>query len=98
MQNRILLGALAMVWASLLAGCHNPPRSDTAATEPAARASAGHDGARLWADNCSRCHNARPPGSYSDTQWEAVTHHMRLRADLTGAEARAVTEFLKAAH
>jgi len=98
MRNRTLLGALAIVSASLVAGCHNAPPSDTPATASAAEATTGHDGARLWADNCSRCHNVRPPGSYSDAQWEAVVHHMRLRADLTGPESRAITEFLKAAH
>ena len=70
-------------------------RQDT--TQPAEQASA-RTGAQLWSDNCARCHNARPPQSYSDAQWEAVVHHMRLRADLTGQEQRKVTEFLQAAH
>jgi len=55
-------------------------------------------GAQLWAENCSRCHNIRPPQSFSDAQWQAVVHHMRLRADLTGEEQRKITEFLQASH
>lgn len=55
-------------------------------------------GAQLWAENCSRCHNIRPPQSFSDTQWQAITHHMRLRANLTGEETRKITEFLQASH
>ena len=55
-------------------------------------------GAELWAENCTRCHNARPPEYYSDAQWDAVVHHMRLRANLTGQEARTIAEFLKASN
>jgi hypothetical protein len=55
-------------------------------------------GSELWAENCTRCHNARPPQYYSDAQWDIIVHHMRLRADLTGEEARAVAEFLKASN
>jgi hypothetical protein len=71
------------------------------ATKPegnAAPASSSESGAQLWAENCSRCHNVRPPQSYSDAQWEAVVMHMRLRADLTGPEQRKITEFLQASH
>jgi hypothetical protein len=40
----------------------------------------------------------RPPDDYSDAQWETIVHHMRLRANLTGQEARKITEFLKSAN
>jgi hypothetical protein len=52
-------------------------------------------GAQLWADNCMRCHNGRPPQEFSAKQWEAIVHHMRLRADLTGEETRKITAFLQ---
>jgi len=55
-------------------------------------------GAQLWAENCTRCHYAPPPDRYSDAQWDVVVQHMRLRADLTGAEARQIAEFLKASN
>jgi len=82
-----------LVIAFLLVGC----TTREGATQPAEQASA-RSGAQLWSDNCARCHNARPPQSYSDAQWQAVVHHMRLRADLTGQEQRKITEFLEAAH
>ena len=63
-----------------------------------AQASSSQSGAQLWAENCSRCHNIRPPQSYSDAQWQAVVMHMRLRADLSGPEQRKITEFLQASH
>jgi hypothetical protein len=55
-------------------------------------------GVELWSDNCSRCHNMRPPQEFSAQQWEIVVHHMRLRANLTGEEAREITKFLQASN
>lgn len=55
-------------------------------------------GAQLWADNCNRCHNAPPPERFSSAQWAVIVHHMRLRADLTGDEARKITAFLQASN
>ena len=81
----------------LTVGCqHNGSSTAT----PAAAEVAANDkpGSQLWAENCGRCHNIRPPGSFSDTQWDAVVHHMRFRADLTGEEARKIVAFLKASH
>ena len=55
-------------------------------------------GAKLWAQNCIRCHNIRNPASLSDRQWEIVLHHMRVRANLTADEHEMILEFLKAAN
>ena len=54
------------------------------------------DGARVWADNCTRCHNARPSQERTDAQWRTIVLHMRARANLTRADARLVTTFLQA--
>jgi hypothetical protein len=64
----------------------------------ASAADSGKSGAELWAENCNRCHNVRPPPSFSDTQWSAIVHHMRQRANLTGEEARQITVFLQSAN
>lgn len=84
---------------TVAAGCgeHTQPPADPSGAQASA-AIPPRSGAQLWADNCSRCHNIRPPQSFSDTQWQAITHHMRLRADLTGEETRKITEFLQASH
>ena len=60
--------------------------------------SPGIDAAKLWAQTCTRCHNTRPATSFSDAQWVVITHHMRIRANLTGPETRAILEFLKDAN
>ncbi len=55
-------------------------------------------GAQLWGENCVRCHNVPSPNIYSDKQWELVTSHMRLRANLTKVESDKITEFLQTAN
>jgi mono/diheme cytochrome c family protein len=55
-------------------------------------------GAELWSENCVRCHNLRSPSSYSGTQWDVIMLHMRVRANLTPEEHKAILEFLKSAH
>lgn len=55
-------------------------------------------GTELWSQHCSRCHNIRSPSEFSDSEWDAVMLHMRIRADLTGGEARSILAFLKASN
>lgn len=52
-------------------------------------------GEELWSNNCQRCHNMRSPSMYTPAQWEVIVHHMRVRANITGAEQRAIADFLK---
>jgi cytochrome c5 len=52
-------------------------------------------GQELWSNNCQRCHNMRSPAMYTDAQWDVIVHHMRVRANITGAEQRAIADFLK---
>jgi len=56
------------------------------------------DAAKLWAQTCQQCHNLRPASSFSDAQLQVIVHHMRVRANLTGKEARAILEFMKQAN
>jgi len=91
----IVLPALALVVAT---GCSNNNASPAPAENAQTAAAPEKTGAELWAENCSRCHNFRPPESFNDAQWHAVVHHMRERANLTGREARLITQFLQASH
>lgn len=55
-------------------------------------------GAKIWAETCNRCHNMRSPTDLTDEQWVASVFHMRIRAGLTGQQARDVLEFLQASN
>jgi cytochrome c5 len=98
----LLVGA---VW--IVAGCssQNTGSANPSAAAPSTRPamslvteSSQKGGAQLWGETCARCHNYRPPQYYSDAQWDLIVHHMRLRANLTGAEAREITKFLQASN
>ncbi|GIT97541.1 cytochrome c [Sulfurovum sp. TSL1] len=54
------------------------------------------NGAQLWADTCMRCHNLRTPSSLSKSKWPISMKHMRVRAGLTGQEARDILAFILA--
>lgn len=53
-------------------------------------------GAGVWANNCVRCHNARPSTERTDAQWVVIVSHMRARANLTREEATMVAAYLQA--
>lgn len=55
-------------------------------------------GAKFWADNCARCHNMRDPREFRDDQWHVIVSHMRVRAGLTGQDARDIRAFLQASN
>ncbi len=55
-------------------------------------------GAKVWSENCGRCHNIRDPLDLRDDAWKTVVFHMRLRAGLTGQESRDVLAFLVASN
>lgn len=52
-------------------------------------------GAKIWAENCSRCHNMRDPQDLRDDQWITTAFHMRIRAGLTGQQTRDVLTFMQ---
>jgi len=55
-------------------------------------------GAKLWADNCGRCHNIRDGKELRDDQWIGTMLHMRVRAGLTGQDTRDILSFLQASN
>jgi len=54
------------------------------------------EGAQVWANNCGRCHNIRPPTERTDAEWVTILMHMRARANLTRHQADAVLAYLQA--
>jgi len=55
-------------------------------------------GAQLWGENCGRCHNAPGPGEFSNSNWDIVGTHMRIRTNITDTEEKKIVEFLKSAN
>lgn len=54
------------------------------------------NGAKAWAKNCTRCHNARSPMERNDRDWATIAGHMRARANLTKTETRMIVVYLQA--
>ncbi len=52
-------------------------------------------GTQLWGENCGRCHNAPGPGEFSNTNWDIVGTHMRIRTNITETEEKKIVEYLK---
>lgn len=55
-------------------------------------------GAKEWANNCARCHNMRDPKDFRDDSWKQIVAHMRVRAGLTGQQARDILVFLQSSN
>ena len=99
---------IAITAATLLHGCGSgsseaPPASLATAGPSVQMASADPPGAsapkgraQLWAENCPRCHNARPATFYTLREWDVAMHHMRVRCSLTAEEHKKIMEFFKA--
>ena len=56
---------------------------------------ADKSGAQLWGENCNRCHNAPAVGEFSNAQWDVISYHMQLRANLTTDETNKIVDYLK---
>src|SRR5438309_1649701 len=100
--NRSILAALVLLLASTTLSLFAEPKANGKAANTSSSAASsdsymGLSGEELWSNNCLRCHNIRPPTMYSNAQWDVIVHHMRLRANITGQEQRAIVEFLKSA-
>jgi len=55
-------------------------------------------GAKAWAENCMRCHNARDPREFRDDSWKPVIYHMRVRGGLTGQQTRDILAYIQASN
>ena len=100
--NRSLLAALLLFFASTTCSLFAEPKANEKAAPDSSSAVSndsymGLSGEELWSNNCLRCHNIRPPKMYTNAQWDVIVHHMRIRANITGQEQRAIVEFLKSA-
>ena len=51
-------------------------------------------GAKVFGDNCARCHQAPSPTFKTDREWRTITLHMRVFSNLSHSETDAVLAFL----
>jgi cytochrome c5 len=63
---------------------HNKPSRTT-------HADSSQEGDRVFAEHCARCHNA--PEGFSPRIAGTITRHMRVRANLSPEEERAILRF-----
>lgn len=94
-----VLGALLMTVAAVLQAQERPAQPAPRQTSPKVATSVNtnqshddDDGDIIFAQNCSRCHSA--PESFSPRITGTVVRHMRVRAQLSQANAEAVLRFL----
>ncbi len=97
---------LAVATAVSLAGCSgSSPKQTTAAKKPLPPhpmftfkdPADNESGAQIWSQNCMRCHQLRSPAQYTPAQWGVIVQYMRLKAGLTGEQAKKVLAFLQSA-
>jgi mono/diheme cytochrome c family protein len=84
---------LSAVLLPFLAFAKSAPHQDQSQpqTKPAAVAKPDR-GQQVFAENCSRCHNA--PEGFSSRISGAIARHMRVRANLSDDDYRALRRFL----
>jgi cytochrome c5 len=88
-----LLGCLVIASSAVaIAQINQTAQEQNSAT--AARRQAKHEdrGQQVFNENCSRCHNA--PEGFSPNISGSVARHMRVRANLSDADYKALLRFL----
>ncbi len=55
-------------------------------------------GSVAWSNHCERCHNLRSPSELNDAEWKVAVTHMRVRANIPGAQARDIVAFLQSSN
>jgi mono/diheme cytochrome c family protein len=81
--------ALAIQTGSLAAAS---PKPRTGEQDKASRPASPSQGERAFRQNCSRCHNA--PESFPPQISGTIIRHMRVRANLSREDERAILKFL----
>ncbi len=93
-NKRLVVLAGASTLASLCLGAvlaHAEPEKKTD-QKPAPKKLTG---AELYAINCARCHPERYATEFTAAQWKTLMLHMRVRANLPAAQAKAILKYLQ---
>jgi len=97
--EKFMLGLLLLAGSSTVgvafAGGQTQDNSQQPRNKPASRAvktASPNRGAKVFEQNCSRCHNA--PEGLSPSVSGAIAMHMRVRASLSEEDYKALRQFL----
>lgn len=96
-MRNVLIATVALGAGLVLAGpaAAQAPATPAGSTEAASDAALMAEGAKVYANQCGRCHNMRSSVERSDSEWKVIVSHMRVRGNLTKSEAEAVRVFLQ---
>ena len=86
------VGMVALLVTAIICGCAGTPDKHPQAASETRMLS----GAELYAINCNRCHPERSAVERNAAEWNTIMIHMRVRANLPAAQARAILGYLQA--
>ena len=92
------VAAAATVYAlsiACLAAADPKPTKDAKPEKKSEKKAKKLSGAELYAINCNRCHPERYPTEYNAAEWKTLMLHMRIRANLPAAHAKAILKYLQ---
>jgi len=69
-----------------------PGSAHSSAVTPRANAAARLEGEKRFRANCERCHAA--PGKFPPRMMATIVRHMRVRANITGEDARLILNYM----
>lgn len=96
MRRLCLVAAMISMLMQLNAQTKTPPPQPQAQATPkkagaAPKSATESDGERVFRENCSRCHNA--PEGFSPRITGTIVRHMRVRANLSEKDVKALMSF-----
>ena len=94
----ILTGLMLITAGGIIVSCSSTKDKYMSISDTEEEFKIEKSGAQLWGEVCNRCHLAPSPADYNDTDWETISLHMRVRANLTEDEISKIETFLKSAN
>lgn len=92
-SKSIVLGILLISASAVIEKMNSAPRShDRSTSSKTSPNSNVNRGQQVFNQNCSRCHNA--PQGFPSRISGTIAKHMRVRAELSGADYDALLQFL----
>ncbi len=88
-----IAASLCAMTSNLAAGADTEPKPKPEKKKTEARKKL--TGAELYTIHCNRCHAERYATEFTQAQWKTLMLHMRVRANLPAAQAKAILKYLQ---